>query len=400
MKIQLIEAAHPVDGLAWGPWLDRDGRFAMPSPGVASVASLVGPEHEVSYVDQRVGQVSDVDADVVAISTSTMYSPHAYRMADEYRARGVKVVLGGTHPTLQPDEAALHADVVVAGEAEAVWPVVLRDLARGDAQGIYRAPAQHIPLATLPEPAVDVFDHERYMLHAVQSARGCSFSCEFCPTRAMFGGGFRLRAIDIITHNIQRLREVEDKPVFFTENVFGAGNLPFVTELTQWFKNNGVRYGVICDWFMLTQPIVDCLEAGDCGLVCVNLTGREEPKEIAALEAISKAGIPIWGYYMFGFEEDTPDVFERAVKRAHTYDLCCTTLTVLTPFPGTPMGDRLAREGRIFSHERVLYDHAHVLFEPTNMTVDQLQQGFDYVCDELADRVNFSNAAAALAGSR
>lgn len=396
MKIAFIEASRPRTGLAHEPWVDAAGRFAMPSVGLLSMASLASDDDEVRILDEKVTPVPDaLDADVAAISFKTMDASHAYAMADRLRAGGVQVILGGVHASLLPEAAVVHSDAVVVGEGEAVLPRVLADLARGERGGIYRAPLPQAPLDRLPRQRVELLDTARYMLHASQAARGCSFHCEFCPTRAIFGDTYRIRDVDALLAEAEHMVKLDDKPVFYTENVFGAGDLPFIARLTRGLQERGIRFGVFCDWVALNPETVELLDASGCGLVCLNLTGRKEPQEIAALDAVSRAGIPIWGYFMFGFEEDQPDVFERALARVRQYGIVSATMTVLTPFPATPMGERLAREGRIFSHDLDTYDHVHVHFEPRHMTSDQLREGFAYVCRELGDTLRFEPAVRA-----
>jgi len=397
MKVTLIEAGGPRDDLSFTPWVDGQGRFAMPTTGLTSIASSCRERDEVTVIDEKVDQLPEtLEADVVAISYKTMYARRAYELADALRARGTSVVLGGVHASLVPDEAAAHADVVVVGEGELTMTRVLDDLERGRAGARYLAPSPPPPLDRLQRQRVELLSHERYMVHAILSARGCSFDCEFCPTRSIFGAGYRLRDVDAVDAEVDHLLRLEDKPVFFSENVFGAGDVPFITELVGRLAARGVRFGVICDWLMLNASIVRILADGRCRMVCLNLTGRNEADEIAALRSVRDAKMPVWGYFMFGFEEDTPDVFERAVQRVHRYDLECATLTVLTPFPGTPMGNRLAAEGRIFGTDLDRFDHVHVHFQPAGMSAEQLSEGFEHVCREVGEKMSFSRVAAAM----
>jgi radical SAM superfamily enzyme YgiQ (UPF0313 family) len=361
------------------------------------MASLVPGRHEVRLLDQKVAPLPEVlEADLVALSFKTMYAGQAYRLADRMRAEGVRVVLGGVHASLVPEEAGAHADAVIVGEGEGVWPRVIEDAEAGRLQRLYRAPREPVALVDLPDQRVDLLDHQRYMVHATQSARGCSFDCEFCPTRVLTGPGYRLRRVEAVLAEVDRLVEIEDKPVFFTESVFGACEPLFVAELTRGLHARDVRYGVICDWHMVNQETIDCLAKHGCTTIGINLTGRNEPKEIAALEIIRKSGIPMWGYIMFGFEEDHEDVFERGLTRVREYDIRCVSATVLTPFPGTPMRERLLAESRIYSNDSDLYDHVHVHFVPKHMSVEQLQAGFEHFCNEARERMSFERALEAL----
>lgn len=401
MRISLVDAGHPLPGRSWSNWTDG-ARFAMPSSGLVSIASLSREHDVVTIVDEKVdGPVdpSALDADVVGISFKTIYADHAYRMADALRARGKKVVLGGVHATNCPEEAAEHADVVCVGEGETLWRPILDDLEAGTTKRIYTAPmSPRGPLKTLPWQRFELLRTDRYLVHAVQSARGCSFDCEFCPTRLMFGSTFRQRDVEALVAEVSHLLDLEDKPVFFTENVFGAGELSYVRELCGRLQAIGCRYGVIVDWVMVKPDLMKLLAEHGCLLVCINLTGRRTKEELAAVRAISDAGMDIWGYVMFGFEEDTPDVFQGAVDTVNEFGIVCSSLTVLAPYPGTPMGRRLEREGRITSRDLALYDQCNVVLEPAGMSAEELRQGYEWACAQLGDRADFVHAVRALRG--
>jgi len=369
----------------------------MAAAGLVSLASLVRPGDEVSIIDEKVsGPVGDIEADVVGLSFKSMYARRAYRLADRLRARGIKVVAGGVHVSSCVEEAAAHVDVVVTGEGEGVWRTVLHDLERGKHHPVYHASMLRQPLDRLPPQPAHLLATERYMVHALQTARGCSFTCEFCPTRSIFGDGYRLRDLDAVVADAERFVAADPRPVFFTENVFGAGHRPFVDALTRRLSERHIEFAAICDWFVVNRPLVEVMARNGIGLVGINMTGRDEPKEEAAIAAFHEAGIPIWGYFMFGFEEDDPGVFEGAVAKVRRYDVRCVTPTVLAPYPGTPMAQRLEHEGRIFDHDTDLLDQHHVVFEPKNMSPDELRQGYEYVCRELEPLLSFDRAIEAL----
>lgn len=402
MRIKLIDVGHPLPGRSWTNWVDGE-LFAMPSSGLVSIASLSRDHDEVEIHDEKVeGPVDEntLTADVVGLSFKTAYTERAYAIADRLRERGIKVVLGGVHATNVPEEAAQHADVVCVGEGETLWRPILDDLEAGTAKRIYTAPmSPRGPLSTLPWQRFELLKTDRYLTHAVQSARGCSFDCEFCPTRLMFGSTYRQRNIDSLVAEVEHLLRLQDKPVFFTENVFGAGELRYVESLAGRLNGLGAQYGCIVDWVMVRPELMQLLARNGCKLVCINLTGRRTKEELAAIRAISDAGMAIWGYFMFGFEEDTPDVFEGALKTSEEFGIVTSTLTVLAPYPGTPMGKRLSREGRITSYDLKRYDQCNVVIKPAQMTTEQLQQGYDYVVSKLDKRTDFIHAVRAMSRS-
>ena len=160
MKIYLVEAGHATPSLAWNAWSADDGRFAAPSAGLVSLASLVRKHDQVEIIDEKVdGPVETLDADLVGISFKTMYAARAYELADSLRKQGTKVVLGGLHASLCPDEAAEHADIVVVGEAESVWPQLLDDVENGTEQPLYKASTPP-PIDSLPCQRVELLNHK------------------------------------------------------------------------------------------------------------------------------------------------------------------------------------------------------------------------------------------------
>jgi len=393
MKIVLIEAGLPNDGLPWRTWTAKDGRFTSPSVGLVSIASLCRTEDEVCIFDEKVdGAGEQIDADVAGISFKTMNAYRAYELADKLRQRGTRVILGGLHASLCPQEAKQHADVVVVGEAEPVWRTVLDELEKGNAKPFYISPMPGPPIDKLPEQRVEVLNHARYLCHSVQTARGCSLTCEFCPTRAMFGAGFRLRNPQMVIKEIERLIEIQEKPVFFTDDVFGAGEIEYIKKLTQEIKSLGIAYAVICDLKMVNGELLKALATSGCRLMCFDIFHGGSPEEVQAVRSIQNAGIPILAYFMFGFEHHGPDIFERVVNFVKQYDIQFTSFVLLAPYAGTPMFERLEKAGRILTHDWRLYDQAHVVFRPAKMTPEQLEEGFALVCRELGERYNIERA--------
>ena len=177
MKISLVEAGLPSESPAWTAWTAGDERFAAPGVGLVSLASLVRDGDDVEIIDEKVsGPADKVEADVVGISFKTMNAFRAYQLADKYRKNGSRVVLGGLHSSLCPQEAAQHADVVAVGEGEGIWPQILNDLEAGTHRPVYVQPRPPAPIDDLPRQRFELLEHNGYLSHAVQTARGCSLT--------------------------------------------------------------------------------------------------------------------------------------------------------------------------------------------------------------------------------
>ena len=329
MKIKLIDVGHPMPGRSWTNWVDG-GKFAMPSSGLVSVASLSREHDEVEIVDEKVEGPVDpetLEADVVGLSFKTMYSARAYALADCLRARGKKVVLGGVHATNVPEEAAQHADVVCVGEGETAVAADPRRPRGGHREAdVHRADVSARAALDAPLAAVRAAEER-----SLPRARGPERARVLVRLRVLPDAADVRLDLPPAEHRLARatrcehLLQLDDKPVFFTENVFGAGDMNYVDELAGRLNGIGASYGCIVDWVMVKPELMQLLATNGCQLVCINLTGRRTKEELAAVKAISDAGMAIWGYIMFGFEEDTPDVFQGAIDTVNEYGIVCST---------------------------------------------------------------------------
>jgi radical SAM superfamily enzyme YgiQ (UPF0313 family) len=169
-------------------------QFRLLPLNLAMLAALTPPEIRISIADEAMESINfDEQVDLVCISSTTTVVPRAYEIAAEYRKRGVKVIFGGTHPTLIPHEAIKHADSVCIGEAEGLWRQILADFNRGKLKKIYRTDG-YCSLKGLPTPRRDLFKRRHYLpIDGIQTSRGCPFACDFCAVTAIFGHKYRLR---------------------------------------------------------------------------------------------------------------------------------------------------------------------------------------------------------------
>jgi len=198
---------------------------SLPSLGLLTLAGMTPPDIEVEYIE-----VADLDPaaplrdgfDAVAISSFTAMIKDAYMLADRYRASGVVVILGGLHVTLVPDEAALHADAIVVGEAEPVWPEVVRDLRSGRVKPRYQTQSGAFDLSLAPMPRFDLLDPSRYNRLTVQTQRGCPFNCEFCAASIRLRPGYRTKPVSKILAEIEEIRRIWPEPFleFADDNTF------------------------------------------------------------------------------------------------------------------------------------------------------------------------------------
>jgi radical SAM superfamily enzyme YgiQ (UPF0313 family) len=355
------------------------------------LASLVPHGHEVKITDEYVRPVDPDtdDSDLVGITFVTGFAPRAYELARRFRARGTKVVLGGPHVTLLPGEAATHADAIVLGEADETFPRLIRDAERGCLQPIYRA--EHPPdPAIIPRSRHDLVDRSKfYMSRTLQASRGCPFKCEYCTLPGFYGAGYRPRPVMQVVEEVESLgwRPGDPPIVFWDDNIVGNH---------RWAKRLFRELAALkITW--LGQATITLAEdaelarlAGESGCVGV-FCGLESFSE-ASLSGVRKSfnrvrdykrklqvlhdnGISVTAGIVFGFDEDTPDIFDISVEAAGEIALDAASIGLLIPYPGTPVYERLNREGRIVTRDWSLYDGEHVVFRPRGMTPEQLDQG-------------------------
>jgi len=369
----------------------RTGKRALfPPLSLGVVAGLTPDDWEVSITDEAVEPVDfDAEADLVGITVMTPLAPRAYEIAARFRDRGVPVVLGGMHPTALPDEAARHADAVVVGEAEGVWERVLRDASRQRLRRLYRS-RRHPDLAGLPQPRRDLYRPGAYLTTAtVQTSRGCPFACDFCTVTRFFGRTYRCRPVADI---LEELSGLGRRLVFFVDdNIFGAPARAreFFKSLIplklNWVGQSSINIARNPELLALAARSgcrglfigLESLVPGNIRDMGKGLLNRVEDYR-EAITRIQRHGIGVEGAFIFGLDGDDPGVFTRTVAFARRVGLAAAQFGLLTPFPGTPLRERLEREKRVLESDWSRYTISNVVFRPANMTPEALQAGFEW----------------------
>jgi len=354
--------------------------------GLISVASLLPEDWEVGFTDERLEPIDlEEGVDLVAISAMTYQASRAYAIADLFRSRGAKVILGGPHPSVLPQEARNHADAVVVGEAEGIFPQLLGDLGRGDLQPIYVC-AEKIALSNLPLPRRDLLRGKGYLpVELIQAARGCPVNCEFCSVTSTFGRGYRMRPLPEILSEIQGLGSylffVDDNLLIkksYTEKLL-EGLLPLQK---RWVCLSSLRIADELDLLHLMGKSGCWLMYVDMGpWLSANLSERgmglhQKERCYESIQRIHDAGIEVIGSFAFGFDHDDPGVFERTVRFCQRARLDEVEFLILTPYPKTRLFERLEEEGRIIERDWAKYNTMNVVFRPKSMSADQLLEGY------------------------
>ena len=357
----------------------------IPQLALHILEGLTPPEYEVKTVEEETERINlDEDSGLVGISCMTANAPRAYHLATEFKKRGKKVVLGGVHPTLLPDEALKFADAVVIGEAEGVWEQVLEDFRKGILRRTYHQPKpsldRYIPLKFRKETKKRLFN-----IIPVMTTRGCPYSCEFCCVSDIFGKEIRHAPISNV------VRDIEDSRgkifIFLDDNIIGKPS--YAKELFKAIKPYKIKWvGQASISFVHDAELMKLAADSGCAALFFGLesvaeaqlkTMRKSIKEIRGIEdaikRVKDLGIHFHASMVFGFDGDTKETFPETLAFLQKNRVGTASLNVLTPYPGTRIYEQLKREGRLLTTDWKYYDHSTVVFKPKNMSPYELQAG-------------------------
>jgi radical SAM superfamily enzyme YgiQ (UPF0313 family) len=377
------------------------------------LAALTPPDIKISLTDDLLTPIDPEkdlkEVDLVGITVLTKTALRAYQIADAYRKKGVPVVLGGIHPSALPEEAKEHADAVVIGEAEEIWPHLIEDLRARDIKPIYRQDGFIDPLK-IPRPQRDILPNKGYFpLDVVQATRGCPFRCEFCSVRKFFGDTYRVRPISDV---IEEVKNLKHRLVMFNDDNI-IGNPSYSKELLSALiplKKKWIGQASLSG-LKEVEHIALLAKSGCMGLLIgfeslskANLVQSQkyqnDPKQYREIiDALHRFGITIWGSFIFGFDEDGPSVLEETVIFAIQAKLFSAVFALLTPYPETSFYQRVKREGRLVEDQWWLLERPEESaphFLPKKMSRESLREGWKkawkefYSLPSIAKRFHFN----------
>jgi len=393
-------------GLTLPGFVERSRVIAsLPSLGLLTLAGMTPRRHTVSYIEipdiAQMGQLP-TGFDLVAISSYSAQIDEAYELARRYKAAGIRTVIGGPHVSARPDEAAQHGDAVVVGEGETFWPQVLEDAEGGRLQPRYQEPHDTFEMIDAPVPAFELLDISKYNRLTVQTSRGCPHHCEFCAGSVVLTDRYKQKPIAKVLNEIERIQGIWERPFieFADDNTFV--DRAYWRELLPALRGKHLRWFAETDLSVADDArLLELMRETGCAQVLVGLespaeTGlpglelrsdwklRRFPRYKEAIRAIQSHGITVNGCFVLGLDGHTPDVFGQVMDFVRETGLYEVQITVQTPFPGTPLYERLEREGRLIEPTNwktcTLFD---INFRPLGMSVDELRQGFRKLAVEL-----------------
>lgn len=376
----------------------NDTLYPFPILGLTLLASFFPKTYDVKIINEVIEEVDfDTDVDLVGITGLTCVIQRAYSIADQFRRKGVKVILGGVHPSLLPDEAKEHADSVFIGEAEGMFDKLIEDLESGSLKPFYKN-REWSDLRGMSLPKRDLLNKRHHpFFKVIETTRGCPNRCEFCSVPTINGKRYRARPLEEVDHELSTIIKKKGEYLFLADdNVTAKEDYAF--GLFEIFKRYGVKWMAFTTLkIAMNEMLLKKARESGCvslfigfeSLLQENLDNVSKQfvnvKELSNLvKTIQRHQIGIQGAFIFGFDEDDPAVFKKTVEFVQKNNIELPTFSVLTPFPGTPLYDRLEREERIFDRDWSHYDMSHVVFRPKRMTAQELQGGYlwaqKYVC--------------------
>jgi radical SAM superfamily enzyme YgiQ (UPF0313 family) len=360
----------------------------IPQLTLPLITGLTPPEHKVVIVEEEFeGLPLDDHWDVVGITAMTANALRAYELASIYRHNGTKVILGGIHPSVMPEEAAQFADAVVVGEAEGVWQQVLYDVKWNQLKKFYYNLQPDLSASPLPvrQKSRSIFELPAYVI-PIMASRGCPYDCEFCCVHKVYG---RIQRHIPIENIVEDIRRTGSRHIMFLDDNLG-GDRSFTMQLFAAIKPLRAHwYGQVSARFILDDELFDAairsgLDAVFVGVESIELEANKRMrKSLPSLELYEKAigrcrsaGVFLHASLVFGLDGETPDVFKRTLEFLLRNSVPSISSCILTPYPGTPLFERLTREGRILHTNWSYYDHTTVCYQPKNMEPEELAEKY------------------------
>ena len=395
------------------PGFVRRGKViaSLPSLGLLTVAGLTPSKHQVTYFEiQDFRHAIELpDFDLVGISSMTAQIEEAYAVADVYRNRGTQVVMGGLHVSRLPQEALEHADAVVIGGAERIWPQLLHDAEERNLREIYTGAHDHVFAPdSYVMPRFGLLQGRPYNRVTVQTSRGCPRSCEFCAASLMITSRFNQKPVEKVIAEIREARKWFKAPFFefaddntFLNKTWGKSFLhALIPEEIRYFTETDASVAddlELCDLLTASgckQVLIgfESPRAEDLdGVDPVNWKKQQAPFLYRVVDTLQSRGVSVNGCFILGLDNHTTDIFPEIVDFVRSSGLAEAQCTVLTPFPGTPLYLRLQQEGRLlrerFWDRCTLFD---VNYKPKLMSVKELEKGLQWLFKETYSRIETS----------
>jgi len=363
-------------------------RLMSPPLGLLTLAALTPHGHDIRIADENTHDMNMHDqADLVGITVNVDTSSRAYQLASHFKKRGIPVILGGIHVSANPEEALRHADSVCIGEAENVWADILANRETGGLKKIYKSDDPVNP-RRIPLPARNLISSSKYLYtNIMYTSRGCPFKCDFCYNSCDYiTNRHRNRPTNQI---IDEIKSFHTRQVMFIDDNF-IGNIPWTADFLKKIKPlNLTWHAAVSSNLVHHKDLILLMRESGCrslfiGFESINHDSlksvRKRQNQIdryqELIRFLHQNGIMINASMVFGFDEDTPNVFSNTLHWLVKNKIETVTAHILTPYPGTELYKRLKAENRITDFNRNHYNTSNVVFRPKRMSAEELKQGY------------------------
>lgn len=364
------------------------------STGLLAVASLTPASFEIRIIDENFDAIDyDEEFDIIGISAMTQQATRAYEIADKFRENGRYVIMGGIHATVLPNEAIMHVDTIIIGEAEELWPEFIRDFLNGTAKQIYRnSDSKGIDIKKSPIPRFDLLKAHNYETIWPQTTRGCPHKCEFCIASNIHGTRYRHKTVEQIINELEVIKGLWKNPTicFADDNMFV--NRKFAKELIKAFIPLNLSWMAQTDISIGNdEELLELLYRSGCEVVYIGLESVSEEnlhlidpanwkmkqlhKYPALLGNIQSHGIGVHGSFMVGLDNDDLSTFQSIIDFIIDNNLFGGSISILAPYPGSKIRERFEKEGRLLHTPWSDYNGGKVTFLPKQLTPRQLHDG-------------------------
>lgn len=351
------------------------------------IRSLTPSEHDITFIDERVEKLPEtINSDIIAFSVETYTAKRAYILAKKYKTDDTIIVMGGFHPSVLPDEALRYADTVIIGDAEDTWGAFLKDCVNGTPKRTYTS-TETAPLLSFTENK-SVYRHKYHKIGVVQTSRGCKFNCDFCSIKTMYRC-VRRKSPEAV---VQELKEHKEKIIFFADdNLFydEASAIALLRAIAPLKKKWACQISMDA---VKNETLLREMKKAGCFMVLMgfetlnteslsnmNKTANQTISSYRdAIKRIYKHKMLIYGTFVFGYDHDTVEIFQKTLDFAIKNHLAVTNFNPLIPMPGTAVYRRLKEENRLLYETWWLsdtYRYGETAYLPKGMTPEQLRDG-------------------------
>ncbi|MDT4897293.1 MAG: hypothetical protein QOH25_2370 [Acidobacteriota bacterium] len=362
-------------------------------PGLTlPMLAAVTPSHcELRLVNETVEDIPFAEHwDLVGITGMGSGIVRAWQIADEFKRRGATAVIGGIAASLLGPELSLeHADSVVTGEAEEIWPQLINDFEHSRLKPVYRM-QRPPPIEGLPLPRYDLMNRSRLgFWRPVQATRGCPFTCNYCSITAFFKAGYRKRPVAEVVRDVRAAKQSGTRYIAFIDDNIGV-DFNYCAELWEALIPEKIIWISQCSLHIADRPdMLRLAHESGCRLLSfgIETTSAESLKSVdkewnrperyaSAVAAIRKHGIDVSTEMIIGLDGDDASVFQKTYDFIMDNQISVPRVHIMTPIPGTPLYEELKRDGRIVSMDFSRFSGGQVTYRPRNIKPDELQTGY------------------------